>query len=135
MKKKKNLKGVMVVEMACLSGFFVLMTAMVILLFFYYYDKNILQGATFETAVFGAERYDKENTDMLETYFKDRIDKKTIFFSNAKVKITCEEDFLSVQASMSRGRLKVSARSGCVMTKPEDALREKRRWTGQLRKE
>lgn len=84
MKKKKKLKGVMVVEMACLSAFFVLMIATAVMLFFYYYDKNILQGAAFEAAVFGAERYDKGNTEMLETYFKDRIEKKTIFFPMLK---------------------------------------------------
>ena len=135
MKKKKNLKGVMVVEMACLSVFFVLMIGTGVLPFFYYYDKNILRGGGFETGVFGAERYDKGNTDMLETYFKDRIEKKTIFFSNAQVKIVCEEDFLSVHASMSHGKVKVSARAGSVITRPEDVLREKKRWTKQLGKE
>lgn len=135
MKKKKKLKGVMVVEMACLSAFFVLMIATAVMLFFYYYDKNILQGAAFETAVFGAERYDKGNTEMLETYFKDRIEKKTIFFSNAQVKIVCEDDFLSVHASMSHGKVKVSARAGSAITRPEDVLREKKRWTKQLGKE
>ena len=135
MKNKQTLKGTMVVEMACLGAFFVLAMTTAVFLFFYYYDKAILQGAVFETAVFGAERYEEGKEQMLETYFQDRVREKTIFFSGADVKISCDKEVLTVQAQMQQGELKVSVRASSIITRPEDKMREKRKWTGYLGEE
>lgn len=129
----RRVRGSATVEMAYIMPvvFFTFIVVMYIL--FYLHDKNILNGAGYETLVVGNQRlrWDEENMEeQMEEVFQERIKGKMIFFSGADVEVECEGEMLTVRAKAKRNGMKITVEQKSRAVRPEKFIRDLRRVHG-----
>lgn len=123
-------RGSMTVEMSFLMPIILFLIMGCILAVFYYHDKNILSGASYETAVVGstkAREKDGVEEGELEELFRQRVGKKCILFSEAQVAVSVRKTEIEVAASASRLGMQVSVSKKAAVTDPEKYIRDWRR--------
>lgn len=129
----RRVRGSATVEMAYIMPvvFFTFIVVMYIL--FYLHDKNILNGAGYETLVVGNQRlrWDEENMEeQMEEVFQERIKGKMIFFSGADVEVKCEGEMLTIRAKAKRNGMKITVEQKSRAVRPEKFIRDLRRVHG-----
>lgn len=129
MVRKKYCNASTVVEMAYIMPLVLTVWVLVIFALLYYHDKNILAGASYETAVVGSELFhekgeiDEEN---MEGYFQQRIRGKLLFFGTAFVEIQGDDKQISVKATASGKGMEVFMEKCAALSIPEKKIRESR---------
>ena len=128
-KRKSKVRGSEMVEMAYLMPVVMITWMFVVFILFYYHDKNILNGAAYETAVAASEVWHEKQAlpeGQMEQYFQDRIAKKMLYFGSASAEISSGEKEITVAASASTWRMSISASKKQAITEPEKLVRMKR---------
>lgn len=125
-KEEHTYKGSTTVEMAYIMPTVMLVFLVVVYTTFYYHDKNILYGAASETAVLGAQKQRAQEgieEGEIEMFCKERIRGKLILLSGLQVSVSEDAKGISVTASASKGRLKITARQRVFTVEPEAFIR------------
>lgn len=126
---KREIKGILTIELAYLMPILFSIFVLVIHTTFYYHDKNILLGAASETAVVWAQlkRYPggEQSVDP-ESIYQERISGKLILFSGASVTTAETDEQVEITANAQSGifRVNVCGRAAVVMA--EEQIRKKR---------
>lgn len=124
--KKGYLRGSTVVEAAYLFPMIMLVWMLVLFALFYYHDKNILAGASYETAVVGSElAHEGEIPEgKLAQYFQERIKGKLIFFGGASVSVNLGKNGLEIEAKARARNMSLAVRKSAAITEPEKLIRK-----------
>ncbi len=120
----------MTVEMSVLMPMILMLIMVSMLAAFYYHDKNILQGAAYETAVVGSTRMrDKDalSESKLRTLCEERIGRKCILFGRTKVKVFIEEEEIKVEITANKRWFHLKIEKKTKITDPEKKIRDVRR--------
>ena len=128
--KAKGLKGSLTVEMSVIVPVLLVIFMGIILVVFYYHDKNILNGAAYETAVVGSSKMrEKEGIteEELVEFCEERLLGKCIFLTSADIEVCIVEDEVLVNLSARKNGIKVSVTKKSVFTQPEKKIRDIRR--------
>lgn len=126
----KKVKGSATVEMAYIMPVVFFTFVVLIYILFYFHDKNIISGAGYETLVVGCQKLRWQEEDIeeqLEKLFRERIQGKMIFFSDAEAEIIIEKKKLIVKACAARKRMRISTEQRMSITRPEKTIRDLRR--------
>lgn len=123
---KKGVKGSFTVEAACIVPLILFVFGVLLHILFYYHDKNLLASASYETAVYGAGRYEVDEAS-INKHFQSRIKGKLLLFTTVKSEVLSEEE--QVQIICRASQKAMSLRTECVIsrTKPEDYIRSIRK--------
>lgn len=127
---RKKCLGSTVVEMAYLMPVVLLTWMLIIFALFYYHDKNILAGAAYETVVVGSELMHEEKeppVEKIESYFRNRINNKMLFFRDADIEVVTDEEEMIVRARASAKGLVVGVEKKAAVTVPEKKIRKIRK--------
>lgn len=127
---RKKCLGSTVVEMAYLMPVVLLTWMLIIFALFYYHDKNILAGAAYETVVVGSELMHEEKeppVEKIESYFRNRINNKMLFFRDADIEVVTDEEEMIVRARASAKGLVVGIEKKAAVTVPEKKIRKIRK--------
>lgn len=130
---KREWKGSLTIEAACLMSLVGLVLVSSLLLLFYFHDKAVISACTYETAVVGstkAREKDGVEEEVLQQAFLERIRGKCIFFSGARPRIEIEENQIVVTAEAVRNRIRLTVVQRAALTEPEGHIRSIRRITG-----
>lgn len=119
-------KGSFTIESSIIVPILLMMFASVIFLVFYEHDKNILNGAAYETAVVGSERMGYEEEE-LERFLRSRVKGKLLLFAKVYEDVEIGEDSVKVKANAKRGYMKVHAEICMGRIHPETFIRNRRK--------
>ena len=100
-------KGSTTVEMAYVMPLIFLVFLIIVRTTFYYHDKSILDGMAYEavtTAVQTARNPKAKETDV-ETFCRERIRGKLIYFSMPEVSVNVTDDEAETTISATRGKM------------------------------
>lgn len=128
--KSKELKGSLMIEMSVIVPVVFVIFVGIILAVFYYHDKNILNGAAYETAVVGSSKMrekEKITEEELEEYCSDRLRRKCIFLTTANIEVCIEEEEIIVSLTARENGFRVSVTKKSALTEPEKKIRNIRR--------
>ena len=114
LKKKRELNGSVTVEMAYIFPIVIFVIIFTIYIVFYWHDKNILLGATAETAVLAAQS-DRQQSGG-----------KLIWLRLTDVEVELDKTRVRVTARAGRGRMRVQAVQITRIPGPEKKIRKKR---------
>lgn len=127
---KDKLKAVMTIEMSFLVPIIIFLFMGLVLSTFYYHDKNIINGAAYETAVTGSIKMrQKEGTSEAELiqFCRDRMGGKCFFLVSHYVDVSIDEEAVSVEISAWKGMFRLSVMKKAAITTPEKRIRNIRR--------
>nr|WP_082891666.1 TadE family protein [Bariatricus massiliensis] len=126
MVKKGDLRGSTVVEAAYLFPMIMLVWMLVLFALFYYHDKNILAGASYETAVVGSEiAHEGEVPEgKLAQYFQERIKGKLIFFGGASISVNSGKNGIEVKVKARARNMALTVNKSAAITEPEKLIRK-----------
>lgn len=124
--KTKKLKGVLTVEASYIVPIIFLVFIVSVEIAFYFHDKNIIAGAAEETALYYRQRMRRNESEEEAAiqYFQRRIQRKLIFFANADVEVTKENEYISIEANAKRKGCRVRVKRRAVITEPECFIRK-----------
>lgn len=128
--RNRDLKGSMTIEMSLLIPVVLFIFMEIVLTVFYYHDKNILNGAAYEAAVWGsAKMREKEEIEEaeIESFCEERLKKKCIFLTSYKVSASIQKEEIQVEIMAWKRRAKVSVLKKASITEPEKKIRDVRR--------
>ncbi|MBQ5850109.1 MAG: pilus assembly protein [Lachnospiraceae bacterium] len=128
--KKKRLRGSMTIEAAFIVPLILFVLAELITLFFFYHDKNIINGAAYETAVVGSANAREKETlteQELKEYCKTRMKGKCIFFRHQEISVEIEKNEIVVDVVARKGRISAHVKKRSPVTEPEKRIRDLRR--------
>lgn len=124
--RRREVRGITTVEMAYIMPVIMLVFLAVIYATFYYHDKNVLIGMAYETAVIGAqqERTPKGMQEgELSAFFMERTRSKLILFGGAQMAVSQNDQYVIVQASASKKRMKLDVEMKAPILDPEKYIR------------
>lgn len=129
--KRENLKAAMTIEMSILVPIILFIIMGLIVSVFYHHDKNILNGAAYETAVVGSIKF-RENEEISEAelidFCRERVKGKCIFLTSHKVDVSIQEEEILVEISAKKKNFSVSVVKKAAITEPERKIRDIRRF-------
>ena len=114
-------KGSATIEMAYIGPMALVVILIIIHIVFFFYDKNIVTGATAETAVIGAlleRREDLKEEASLTEIFDERVNGKLVMYGEYQVNTNITEDQVTIEVSASKGPLSfnVTGRAEIMLT-------------------
>ena len=120
-----------IVEMSFLMPMILLMIMLSIFGVFYFHDKNIIEGAAYETVGAGKAR-EKGMIDEggLKKLFEERVEDKCILFDGAAATVRISDDEIEILAQGEKRGMNVSVIKRMPVTKPEQKIRDMRRMKG-----
>lgn len=129
MKKKwrKGYRGSMTIEASYIFSLLWMVFYVVLVILFYYHDKDILQGAAYETAVAGREKCYTEagmNEEELVVFGKERIAGKLIYFQEPDVEAMEDKDAVTVTTQVKKGPVRIKVTGRANITEPEEFMRQ-----------
>lgn len=128
--RKDELKASLTIEMSFLVPVILFIFMEIVLAVFYYHDKNILNGAAYEAVVVGSSKIrieDKINEDELESFLRDRIKGKCIFFISCQTDVSIQEEEVQVNIYARKNGYALSVQKKAAVTEPEKKIRDRRR--------
>lgn len=127
---KKALDGSFTIEMSIIMPVVLFIFMGIILSVFYYHDKNILNGAAYETVVVGSSKMrekEKITEAELESFCRDRIKRKCIFLTSAQINVRIQEEEILLELTAVKRGFGVSVVKRAALTEPENRIRDIRR--------
>ena len=128
--RKHRLKASFTIEMSLLIPLILFIFMEIVLVIFYYHDKNIMNGASYETAVVGSMKLrEKEEIteEELEDFCRDRMRGKCIFLTNYQIFAGIDEKEVQVEIAARKKGFKLSVVKRAAVTEPEKRIRNIRR--------
>jgi len=128
--KRKQLKAYLTIEVSFLIPLILALFLSLIMLIFSAYDKNILNGAAYETAVAGSLKMRENETPTegeLVSYCRERLDGKVISLQVYAIEVSISKSEVTVEISAGRNGFLVSVIKRAAVTEPEKKIREIRR--------
>ncbi len=122
-----------IVEMSFLMPMILLMIMLSIFGVFYFHDKNIIEGAAYETVVVGAGKAREKgmiDEGGLRKLFEERVGDKCILFDGAAATVRISDDEIEILAQGEKRGMNVSVIKRMPVTKPEQKIRDMRRMKG-----
>ena len=121
---QKENKGSATVEMAYIMPLFLSLFLLLVTVVFYFHDKCVLYATGYETAVIGAQNMRGEELEdaELEKYLKGRTQKKLLFFSDIKVQVKKNLEYLTIQIQAERSGWKIRAEQKAMRMRPEEVI-------------
>lgn len=121
---QKENKGSATVEMAYIMPLFLSLFLLMVTVVFYFHDKCVLYATAYETAVIGAQNMRGEELEdaELEKYLKGRTQKKLLFFSDIKVQVKKNLEYLTIQIQAERSGWKIRAEQKAMRMRPEEVI-------------
>lgn len=129
----KKVRGSATVEMAYMMPMVFFTFIICIYILFYLHDKNIINGAGYETLVVGCQklRWQEENPEeKITEIFRERVKGKLIFFSEVDVKVTCEKEMIVLKLNAKKKRMEIRIEQKRKVIRPENSIRNLRRLHG-----
>lgn len=129
-KAVRTYQASMTVEMSVLMPLVLMIVMLSILATFYYHDKNVLQGAAYETAVVGSTKMREREIpteSKLKTLCEERIGRKCIFFGRTRVKVAMEEEEIIINVTAKKRWFQLKIEQKAKITEPEKKIRDVRR--------
>lgn len=125
----KYAKGSTTVEMAYVMPLVFLVFLMIVRTTFYYYDKSILNGMAYETLTAAVQtmRNPKGETADAETFCRERLSGKLIYFSVPEVAVQTTKDQAKITIQASRGRMRIRVMRQAKIPHPEKKIRLKKK--------
>lgn len=127
---KDKLKAVMTIEMSFLVPIILFLFIGIVSSMFYYHDKNIINGAAYETAVTGSiQARAKEGISEAELieFCRGRMSGKCFFLVSQHVDVSIDEEEVVVEISAWKGQFRLSVLKKATITTPEKRIRNIRR--------
>lgn len=124
---RKTCQGSMVIEAAYIFPLLFMVIYVILTIIFYYHDKNILQGAAYETAVVGRAKCHTEqgmNEEELAAFGEERISGKLILFQSPDVEVLADKKVVTVTASVKKGWKGIQVTGHAKITEPENFMRQ-----------
>lgn len=125
-KWKEGQKGSFTIEASVMVPMICMVLLLILYVIFYYHDKNILSGATYETAVWASGRKNYEEEE-IKSYFQKRIRGKLILFGSVQEEIQVEKEEIRISCVARKKRMKVTAQAAAKRTEPEKFIRNVRK--------
>ena len=122
-------KGSTTVEMAYVMPLIFLVFLIIVRTTFYYHDKSILDGMAYEavtTAVQTARNPKAKEADV-ETFCRERIRWKLIYFSMPEVSVNVTDDEAETTISATRGKMCIRVTRQVKIPHPEKKIRLKKK--------
>lgn len=122
-------KGSATVEMAYVMPLIFLVFLIIVRTTFYYHDKSILDGMAYEavtTAVQTARNPKAKEADV-ETFCRERIRWKLIYFSMPEVSVNVTDDEAETTISATRGKMCIRVTRQVKIPHPEKKIRLKKK--------
>lgn len=129
----RTYRASMTIEMSVLIPMILMIVMLSILAAFYYHDKNILQGAAYETVVVGSTKMRERDIlteSKLKTLCEERIGRKCILFGKTQVKVIIEEEEIEVNIVANKRWFSLKIEKKAKVTEPEKKIRDVRRLKG-----
>lgn len=129
----RTYRASMTIEMSVLMPMILTIVMLSILTAFYYHDKNILQGAAYETVVVGSTKMrerDIPTESKLKTLCEERIGRKCILFGRTQVNVLIEEEEIKVNIIANKRWFSLKIEKKAKVTEPEKKIRDVRRLKG-----
>lgn len=129
----KSVKGSATVEMAYIMPVVLFTFVVLIYVLFYLHDKNIINGALYETVVVGCQKQRWEEEDIegqMSKLFQERISGKLIFFPGADVEIKLGKEVITATACSEKRKMVIHAVQKGKIVRPEKFIRDLRRIHG-----
>lgn len=123
---KKQQKGSFTIEASVIVPMILMVFVLIVYAVFYYHDKNILEGAAYETAVVGSGRSEPEEAE-IRAYFRKRIQGKLILFGQVQEEISMDKEEVIVKCTAEKKKMRVSAEVSAKRTEPERFIRDIRK--------
>lgn len=125
----KRVKGSTTVEMAYVMPLIFLVFLVIVRTTFYYHDKSILDGMAYEalTAAVQTARNPKAETADVETFCRERIRGKLIYFSAPEVSVNVTKEQAETMISAARGRMSIQVTRQAKIPRPEKKIRLKKK--------
>ncbi len=121
---QKEKKGSATMEMAYIMPLFLSLFLVLVTSVFYFHDKCVLYATAYETAVIGAQNMRGEELEdaELEKYLKERTQKKLLFFSDIRIQIKKNLEYLTIQIQAERNGWKIRAEQKAMRMRPEELI-------------
>lgn len=127
---KKEFSGMITVEMAYIAPFILFVFFLSVMGIFYYHDKEVISACAYEAAVVGStkmrERDGVADGTVMEA-FEERVNGKCILFGEVQSSVQVSEERIVVNASASKGKMRMSVTETASVTEPETKIRKQRR--------
>ncbi len=120
------------VEMSFLAPLMLLLIMSSVFGIFYFHDKNIIEGAAYETVAVGAGKAREKgmiDEGGLKKLFEERVGDKCILFDGAAATVRISDEIEILAEGEKRG-MNVSVIKRMPVTKPEQKIRDMRRMKG-----
>lgn len=127
---ERDLKASFTIEMSVIVPVVMVIFMGIILSVFYFHDKNILNGAAYETAVVGSSKMrEKEeiSEEELTGFCRERLRGKCIFLTGVDIDVCISEEEIEVELTAVNRGFGVSVVKKAVLTEPEKKIRDVRR--------
>lgn len=125
-----GLRGMITVEMAYIVPVILSVFFLSVMGLFYYHDKQIIAACAYEAAVTGstkAREKDGVTAGTVGAVFDERVRGKCILFGEVQGNVQVSEERIVVNASASKGKMRVSVTETASVTEPETKIRKYRR--------
>lgn len=123
---KRYQKGSFTIEASLIVPMILMVVVVILHILFYYHDKNILEGAAYETAVVGSGRIEYEEEELCR-YFRERVRGKLVLFAMLQEEIEVKKEEVFVTCTARRKTMKVTVRASARRTEPEKFIRKIRK--------
>lgn len=127
---KKEWRGSLTVEMACLLPLIGMVFLCSVLMIFYYHDKNVLASCAYEAVIVGSTKTrerDGVTPETVEATFYERMGDKCILFGSAAAKASVGKTEVSLEVQAQQREMKVRISQTAKVTEPEAYIRTVRR--------
>lgn len=128
--KRLQLKGSLTIEASLVIPLVFLIIMELITSFFFYHDKNILNGAAYETAVVASAKMREKDSiteEELTAYCKERLEGKCILLIGFQINVTIGKKEVTVNITARKGKRAVHVEKRAPVTEPEKRIRDMRR--------
>ena len=128
--KKNELKGSFTIEMSLLVPVILFIFMELVLSVFYFHDKNVLNGAAYETVVVGSSKVRTRagiSEEELEAFLRDRIRGKCILLTSCQTQVSIQKEEVQVNIRARKNGYGVSIEKKAAVTEPEKKIRDIRR--------
>ncbi len=132
MKKPTVLKAGYTVEMSLLMPIILWLFMGCVMAVFYFHDKNILNGAAYETAVVGSTQMrepDGVTEEDLIGLCRRRIGTKCFLMTDQTVSVDITDEDILVMVTADNGYFSLSVKNRAAVTEPEKKIRDADRAT------
>jgi len=123
---RKCVKGSFTIEAAVIVPLILLVFAVSLNSLFYYHDRSVIGAVAYETVTVGSERREWSK-DELESYFRERIEGRTLLFANVSGQVEITDTQVSLFCEVEKNHMSLTVKRVMRKTEPEKYIRNIRK--------